>query len=310
VDVKLAPKTYYEAAVTNLFYVNNIMHDIFYMYGFNEEAGNFQQSNLAKKGLGNDAVIANAQGGSGTNNANFASPPDGKPGRMRMYIFTTTTPNRDGDFSNDIIVHEYGHGISTRLTGGPANSDCLDDGESGGMGEGWSDFFAVLLQMKPTTTSATNFKVGAYVFEGRTIRMYEYSTSMTTNPTTYGYINNPDWQEVHSIGEIWANMLYEVYFNLLAAMNNKFNTDWYSADVNSANTLTLQIVVEGLKRQSCNPSFIDARNAILESEVTYAGGKYKCAIWKAFAKRGLGAKASSAGTGDSVTEDFTLPAGC
>jgi len=310
VDLTKAPKTYYQGAVTNLFYWNNIMHDIFYSYGFNEEAGNFQVSNFGKKGKGGDAVIANAQDGSGTNNANFATPPDGQNGRMRMYVFTTTTPNRDGDFSNDIIVHEYGHGISNRLTGGPANSDCLNDGEAGGMGEGWSDFFAVLLQMTPKTGASTNFKVGSYVFNGKTIRSYEYSTSMTTNPTTYGYINQPDWQEVHAIGEIWANILYEANFSLRAAMNDKFNIDWYSADKTSSNTLILQAVVDGLKLQPCNPTFVDARDAIILAENNATGGKYKCALWKAFAKRGLGAKASSDGSGSSVTEDFTLPAGC
>jgi extracellular elastinolytic metalloproteinase len=229
---------------------------------------------------------------------------------MRMYVFTTTTPNRDGDLSNDVIAHEYGHGISNRLTGGPANSDCLNDGESGGMGEGWSDFFAVILQQKSVMTSSTNFKVGAYVFNGKTIRNYEYSTSMTTNPTTYDYINQGDWQEVHAIGEIWANILYEAYWNLRGAMSGAFNADIYSADKASANTLILKLVVDGLKLQPCNPTFVDARDAILQAEVTATGGKYKCALWKAFAKRGLGAKAASEGTGDAVTADFTLPAGC
>jgi len=189
IDFTKEPKEYYEGAVTNLFYWNNVMHDVFYQYGFDEKSGNFQQTNFGKDGAGNDAVIANAQDGSGTDNANFESPPDGQNGRMRMYIFTSTTPNRDGDLSNDVIQHEYGHGISTRLTGGPANSDCLNDGESGGMGEGWSDFFAVMYQQKEAMTAATNFKMGPYVFEGKTIRNYEYSTSMTTNPSTYAYIN-------------------------------------------------------------------------------------------------------------------------
>jgi extracellular elastinolytic metalloproteinase len=310
IDVTKEPKTYYEAAVTNLFYMNNIMHDVFYQYGFDEQSGNFQQSNLGKGGLGNDAVIANAQDGSGTNNANFESPPDGQNGRMRMYVFDTTTPNRDGDLCNDIIQHEYGHGISTRLTGGPANSDCLNDGESGGMGEGWSDFFAVMLQQKSVMTSSTNFKMGAYVFNGKTIRNYEYSTSLTTNPTTYAYINKFDWQEVHAIGEIWANILYEAYWSLRAAMNGAFNADWYSADKASANTLILQLVMDGIKLQPCNPTFVDARDAIIKAEQVATGGKYKCALWKAFAKRGLGAKAKSVTNGSKVTADKTVPTEC
>jgi extracellular elastinolytic metalloproteinase len=53
----------------------------------------------------------------------------------RMYIWTETDPSRDGDLEAGIVIHEYAHGISTRLTGGPRNSGCLGWGEAGGMGE-------------------------------------------------------------------------------------------------------------------------------------------------------------------------------
>lgn len=116
---------------------------MFYVYGFTEPAGNFQQFNYGRGGRGSDFVIANAQDGSGYNNANFMTPPDGRHGKMRMYIWSGSSPMRDGDLESGIIVHgwfelttEYAHGISTRLTGGPANSGCLGWGESGGMGEG------------------------------------------------------------------------------------------------------------------------------------------------------------------------------
>ncbi|CAF5067225.1 unnamed protein product, partial [Rotaria sp. Silwood1] len=82
-----------------------------------------------------DYVVANAEDLKGTNNANFATPPDGGKGVMNMYLWTYTTPNRDGIFDMGIPIHEYGHGLSTRLTGGPANSGCLSSSESGGMGE-------------------------------------------------------------------------------------------------------------------------------------------------------------------------------
>ena len=77
-----------------------------------------------------------AQDGSGTNNANFATPPDGQRPRMRMYVWDQSTPMRDGDLEAGIVIHEYSHGVSTRLVGGPANSGCLGWGEAGGMGEG------------------------------------------------------------------------------------------------------------------------------------------------------------------------------
>ena len=104
--------------ITNLFYWNNIIHDVMYIYGFNEASANFQDDNLGRGGAGNDHVNAEAQDGSGTNNANFSTPGDGGSGRMQMYLWTGGSPFRDGDVDNGIIVHEFGHGISNRLTGG------------------------------------------------------------------------------------------------------------------------------------------------------------------------------------------------
>ncbi|KAJ3296510.1 Fungalysin/Thermolysin Extracellular metalloproteinase 5, partial [Rhizoclosmatium sp. JEL0117] len=130
-----------DAATTNMFYVANSCHDIFYQYGFTEAAGNFQNENFGKGGSENDPVVANSQDGSGTNNANFATGPDGYAGLMRMYVFTPSgVVARDGALENDIIIHEMGHGLSTRLTGGAATANCLNSLISGGMGEGWSDF--------------------------------------------------------------------------------------------------------------------------------------------------------------------------
>ena len=63
-----------------------------------------------------------------------------------MFLWNTANPYRDGDMEAGIVVHELAHGLSTRLTGGPANSGCLGWGESGGMGEGWGDFFATTIR--------------------------------------------------------------------------------------------------------------------------------------------------------------------
>ncbi|MDQ2752948.1 MAG: M36 family metallopeptidase, partial [Bacteroidota bacterium] len=75
------------AAITNLFYWNNLMHDAMYQYGFDEPAGNFQTNNLGRGGLGNDLVLAESHDGSGLNNANFSTPDDGSSGRMQMYLW-------------------------------------------------------------------------------------------------------------------------------------------------------------------------------------------------------------------------------
>ena len=80
-------------AVQNLFYLNNVIHDILYSHGFTETTGNFQTNNFGKGGLGNDPVSAEAQDGSGTDNANFSTPNDGSAPRMQMYLWSGTMPS-------------------------------------------------------------------------------------------------------------------------------------------------------------------------------------------------------------------------
>jgi extracellular elastinolytic metalloproteinase len=53
-----------------------VFADLFYLYGFTEKSGNFQQDNLGRGGKGDDAVLANAQDGSGYNNAYFSTVSD------------------------------------------------------------------------------------------------------------------------------------------------------------------------------------------------------------------------------------------
>jgi len=64
------------AARTNAFFIMNVMHDFSYRYGFTESAFNFQQSNFGKGGQEQDHVLVSVQDASGTNNANFATPPE------------------------------------------------------------------------------------------------------------------------------------------------------------------------------------------------------------------------------------------
>ena len=101
---------------------------------------NFQTNNFGRGGNGNDAVSAEAQDSSGMNNANFSTPGDGSPGRMQMYLFTGPSPQRDGQFlMTDVFIHELTHGTSDRLHN---NGSGLTTQQSGGMGEGWSDYYA------------------------------------------------------------------------------------------------------------------------------------------------------------------------
>lgn len=109
------PTKYVDASITQLFYTANKYHDLLYLLGFNEAAGNFEINNGDNGGKGNDFVILNAQDGSGKNNANFATPPDGQTPRMRMYIWDVTSPPRDCAFDAGVVIHEYTHGGESTL---------------------------------------------------------------------------------------------------------------------------------------------------------------------------------------------------
>ncbi len=130
-DLTAAPTTTtnQNAAVTNLFYLNNVIHDELYKHGFNEAAGNFQTNNFGKGGAGNDPVNAEAQDGGGTSNANFAHRRTAAARGCRC-TSGSDTPNRDGDFDSDVVFHEYGHGLTWRMIGG------MSGALAGAIGEG------------------------------------------------------------------------------------------------------------------------------------------------------------------------------
>jgi extracellular elastinolytic metalloproteinase len=449
-DLDQNPDTYRPAAVANLFYWNNIIHDVFYGYGFTEAAGNFQVNNYGRGGAGNDDVRAEAQDGSGTNNANFFTPTDGNRPRMQMFVWTpplgvevavhppspiaggylaseaafgpslqdtgpitgqvtlgvdgggdsptdaceplvgfpagdialvdrgtcnftvkvanaqaagaiavivannvtgapitmggsdpsitipsvmisldhgnlfkanlpleatledlgANIPRRDSDLDNGVIIHEYGHGISNRLTGGRTVVNCLNNQEQ--MGEGWSDWLALVLTTDPTDTAELARGIGSYVryqpADGPGIRPTPYTTDMSINPTTYGDI--PGLAVPHGVGYAWSTMLWEVYWNLVHSYG--YNPDVYGDWTTGGNNLAIQLVMDGMKMQVCRPGFVDGRDAILQADQALTGGANQCAIWAGFAKRGLGYSANQGSNLSSTdgTEAFDMPLGC
>lgn len=398
IDFTQEPTNYVEAATTNLFYWNNLMHAVFYQYGFDEVSGNFQHSNFTGEGEGLDAVsAAEAQDGGGTNNANFLTLQDGVPGRMQMYLWTSAKPAellfidpssaaagayigieaafgkpldatgvsgkiimadptngcsgtpalpegavpvpfnnqdqingnialvdrgdctfiekplnaqasgatgvivvnnvagdpismgggesgklivipaimiskadgdklkaaldglsgtlkreggvppmKDGDLDNGIIAHEYGHGISTRLTGGPS-TQCLSGAEQGG--EGWSDFFGLFMIMEEGDNAEQRRGIGTYLrdegVDGNGIRPAPYSTDMSVNSYTYEDIAKPEISVPHGVGFIWATMLWDMNWNLIDA--HGYDAVLYNGS--GGNNPALQLVIDGLKLQ-------------------------------------------------------------
>lgn len=461
-----------DAATVNLFYMNNMMHDITKRLGFDEQAGNFQQNNNGVGGSGGDYVLAKASAGFEAatpllNNADFGTPPDGSNGRMRMFLWTnpsgrlsvdspvelagfvndvgdasgdtgfggaipgegdtpitgkivlatdgnpaggTTTCGEvanadevngniamidrglcdfslkafnaqeagaiaviicnvvggggtdgsssfgmaggqnaddvtivplslgkpdcdrikasllsdidveitiqqrppagpaylDGSLDNGIIAHEYGHGISNRLIGGPGNASCLTRAEQAG--EGISDFFSLVTTVEEGDQGTDSRGIGNYAdaqnVNSGGIRIFPYSTDMNINPRTFddikGATNADGSVALYTVGEVWTAMLWEMYWGFVD--RDGLDTSW--EDENAGNYKAVRLAIEGMKMGPCNPSFIDSRDAILQADSTFYNGENAEIIWTAFAKRGLGYLAD-AGTGSDDHTDGT-----
>jgi hypothetical protein len=316
------PTQYTNAAVVQLFYVCNWMHDKLYQLGFTEAAGNFQVNNFGRGGIGNDAVQADAQDGGGFNNANMYTPPDGSAARMQMYIFTEPSPRRDGDFDIEVVLHEYTHGLSNRRVG---NGVGIYQLQTAGMGEGWSDWYALALLSESGDDVNGNYAAGAYVSFNLSfgflqnyyygIRRYPYSTDMTKNPLTFkdidptqasthpGIPRSPLFgggaaDEVHNQGEVWCVTLWDVRANLIEKHG------WATG-----NQLILQLVTDGMNLSPANPNFLQARDAIIQADIVANGGANVKELWAAFARRGMGVNATSpnSSTTIGVVENFEVP---
>ena len=448
------PNLSIDASIVNLFYGSNMMHDIYYQYGFDEASGNFQQNNYGLGGNQNDYVNADAQDGSGTNNANMSTPPDGIKPRLQMFLWdgaitgfvltinngplaggyfgipanfgaplpteltedlvvvvddeSTGDPNDacdtiingaaldgkiavirrgacefgfkalaaqnegavavimvnnvpgdpitmaggavgdqvtiplfmlsdtdgeaiiaelmeatvngtinapiigeliDGDLDNGIVAHEYGHGISNRLTGGANNTGCLNNAQQ--MGEGWSDWLGLMITMQTGDQADDARGIGTYAIgqpaDGNGIRQYPYSYDMSINPLTYADLAATGGQ-AHAVGTIWATMTWDLSWDLIA--EHGYDPDMYNGT--GGNNIAMQLILDGMKLQGCSPGFVDGRNAILQADENANGGANRCAIWNAFARRGLGFSAIQ-GSSNSVsgsTAAFDIPADC
>lgn len=453
------PSGYIPAAVVNLFYMNNMMHDIWHHYGFTEASGNFQNTNYTSNGLGNDYVTALAQYGAVDgpgNNAVFMPTPEGQSPIMAMFTWqpvsppqyltintagslsgsytaatasfglplSSTTPitadmvlieddnsgistdtydgcdditnaaqisgkiavirrgecsftskvlkaenegalavivvndvagnpttmggtntsitipsimlsmadstpimnalingdtinaslmqygpfQRDGDLDNGVIAHEYGHGISSRLTGGPTQADCLQNEEQ--MGEGWSDFFALVLTMQPNDLATGVRGMATYALNqpttGTGLRQHPYTTDMTINPFTYGDVQSQfNMRGSHGVGSVWATMLWDMTWALIDQYG--FDPDLYNGT--GGNNIAMQLVIDGLKLQPCGPGFVDGRDAILAADLANNNGANQCLLWGVFANRGLGYNANqgSSFSATDQTEAFDMP---
>ncbi len=466
IDLGEHPQYNVQANITNLYRWCNVVHDLMYLYGFDDASGNFQVNNYGRGGVGNDAVRCEGMDGSGENNANFSTPAaDGGAPRMQTFIETgsglpsavtlesgaaagtylaayarftppattagtsgalvlvndgvgsptdgctpyslptgaiavvdtvTTCNNRTqvanaenagavavvvvhtannptlmsgsmnppatipairvglasgntikaaiagnptparvhrntarvpmriGDLDTATIIHEYSHGVSNRLTGGP-NLNCLSGQEQ--MGEGWGDYHAIVALID-TAKDDPEGPRGIYPYvvyqEPRTgpgLRNRPYSRNMTIQPATYDSIKTGGWllnasgnptslSQPHGIGHAWTAILWDMTWDLIEKRG--FNPNLYEPWNTGGNNLSYQIVTEGLKIQGCGPTFVTGRDAILVAEEALQDGADACTLWASFSRRGLGFSASDGGTNgrNDGTEAFDTHPDC
>ena len=256
IDLEDDPTAYTSASVSNLFYWTNILHDIQYGYGFDEEAGNFQLNHYGASPTGaGDPVEARTQIGICLNNAFMVTFPDGISPRLLLCLFDFTNPRRDVAFDNGIVVHEFGHGISNRLVGGPSNVSCLANPQQ--PGEGLSDWWTLAYTALAEETGQTPRGIGTYVIgqppTGPGIRPLPYSTDDAINPWTYSSIAG--MRIPHGVGAVWAQGAWEVYWSLVDQWG--FDGNLYDALGGAGNQRMMLYVNEGLKSTACSPAFTD-----------------------------------------------------
>jgi extracellular elastinolytic metalloproteinase len=276
-----------EQRILNLFYLCNYMHDYLYLLGFREADGNFQQDNFSGGGAGADSVDARAFPVAVAGTANWS--PDSADGTTPVTNMGLAGTGRHTAFDSGVVFHEYTHGLTTRLVGGYANTSSLDAIQSASMGEGWGDYIAC-------TINKSNV-IGAWVMNNpQGFRQFPYDTNF---PDHYGLLGTGRYNEVHNNGEIWCAALME--------LNRRIGP-----------TLAVQCVVDGLKLTPGNPTYLQARDAILAALGHKAAAeKWKPAerrnrlrgAWSAFAKFGMGlrARSGSSWTTAGIVADFTIP---
>ncbi|MBI4469430.1 MAG: M36 family metallopeptidase [Acidobacteria bacterium] len=282
------PTTFTESAITNIFYWINVAHDYFYGLGFDEQSGNYQTENFGRGGKGNDPIRVEVQKGADLgcfpncstpvlNNAYFVPAADGRSGRIATLLWDSlgTNPFLDGSFDTEVILHEYTHGVSSRLV-----KNLVSTGQTGAMCEGWSDFFALNYLTPPDGDIDGLYPIGSYASQNyeRGIRSRPYTTRFDVNNLTYANMGQvAGVPQIHADGEIWVEALWEMRANLIGRWG--FEKGRYRAGL---------LVIDGMKLSPPRPTMVDMRDAILMADRQDFAGANQDLIWAAFAKRGLG----------------------
>ncbi len=232
-------------------------------------------------------------------------------GTVSLRLTGSDARETDSGLDTLVLAHEWGHYASNRLIG---NSVGLTGNQARGMGEGWSDFHALLTTTRPDDlTVPTNPSFGgayagtSYVRDGYFgIRRVPYSVDRTKNALTFEHIQQgvrlPDVPTafgqdgsqnhfVHRTGEVWATMLWQGYVSLLN------ETQRYAFD--EAYERMKTYIIGGYKLTPVTPTLVEARDAILLAAYGSDVRDFEL-LYEAFASRGNGVSAQAPDRYDSL----------
>ncbi|MDH5589973.1 MAG: M36 family metallopeptidase [Gemmatimonadota bacterium] len=265
----------------NAFFTCNVLHDFFWLLGFDEEHGNFQAVNHAVGGAAGDRLKVRIFTNASEKLADMSHQRDGRSLRMRLWAHPDT--GRHSALDPEIIAHEYTHGVVTRLIGGPSSGDMLKGKEqSVAMAEGYADYFALTIMShfrgKPCLA------LGAWVASSSTgVREKAYGPAFAN---TYADLKGSAGT-TYRAAQVWCQTLLNVHETAGA-------------------TLAWRLVIDSLKSITPNafgPTFLHGRDHILNAFDALMARRHPEAtsslrgqIERVFEDMGMGPNSRSTGT--------------
>ncbi|KAG8975415.1 Fungalysin/Thermolysin Extracellular metalloproteinase 5 [Tulasnella sp. 425] len=148
-----------------------------------------------------------------------------------------------------------------------------------------------------------------------------------TKALTYRSLDAPLYWGAERMANVWAEILGSVHQSIInhSGDDHIVSDDKTSSDPTHAKdpaempkeTILASLIPSSLALLPCNPTFIMARDALVQAEQVVLGGKYACVMWKGFAGKGLGINAQAAAErtwtpwgGGKRKDGFDVPEEC
>tara|TARA_R110002072_G_scaffold59899_3_gene152314 strand:+ start:268 stop:1545 length:1278 start_codon:yes stop_codon:yes gene_type:complete len=264
--------------VLNAFYFCNLMHDFFLLLGFDESAGNFERTSVA--GVGGDPFRVEVYEQEIPHGASVTRTADGVSPRLRLGL---SRKKRHYSLDATVVFHEYVHGVTDRIIGGPARSNALTTPQGHALLEGWSDYFALSFESARRGSPVTT--IGSWAAKRkRGLRAYPYDEAF---PDTFADLGSGRYVRTYPAAELWAATLLRIHRELAPDVPDSIERDW----------LIWQVVFEGWRMHPVPVGFLQARDDMFLAlrQLSQAASPWRdrhteieAAMWRSFLAMDLG----------------------